>query len=104
LRPWVTPETISVDSTKRSREPEVVELRPAYAWDCPECGRGHFFSALVPEYSADEAEDLLDEYDIEPGDGGYFVSVPDEVECSDCGAKFPTELYRAIGPKEGDDQ
>jgi hypothetical protein len=35
-----------------------VELRPAYAWDCDECGRENFSNGIVAELSNEERDEL----------------------------------------------
>ena len=67
-----------------------VELRPAYVWDCPECGREVFCRGLVPEMSAEATEELQAEHGIQPWDEGDFVMMPTEVVCPHCGNSFET--------------
>jgi len=67
-----------------------VELRPAYVWDCPECGREVFIRGIVPEMASEEDEELRDEFGIQPYEEGDWVMMPKEVTCSHCKMKFPT--------------
>lgn len=47
-----------------SRAPqERVEMRPAYNWTCPECGRDNFQRSILAEASEEE----LREHGVEPG-------------------------------------
>lgn len=76
---------------------KTVELRPAYAWDCDECGRENFARAVVPELSPDELEELRSEHGIDPWDAGDFVTMPSRVECTYCGAVFaPKHMHDQI--------
>lgn len=47
-----------------------IELHPAYLFDCDECGEENFCRVVVVEHG---------------------VSIPEEVECWNCGAEFVTE-------------
>lgn len=68
------------------------ELRPAYSWDCDECGREQFTRAIVPEMSDAERNELRSQYGIEEWETGNFQSMPHEVIC-ECGAVFKTEAF-----------
>jgi predicted nucleic acid-binding Zn ribbon protein len=70
-------------------KPSVV-LRPAYAWDCEECGREAFTRAIVPEFSPEELVALRNEHQIEAEKEGDFLMMPEEVECPHCNARFNT--------------
>lgn len=72
----------------------MVELRPAYVWDCPECGRENFMRGLVPEFSDEDREALRQEHGITPWDEGDFVMMPDRVECKHCSEVFCTEHFK----------
>ena len=65
-----------------------IELRPAYAWDCEECGREQFSRCIVPELNAEEIEELKQEHGIERWELGEFQMMPTTVNCKDCGAVF----------------
>ena len=43
--------------SKQSKQGEKAEirLRPAYSWDCPNCGREVFTRGIVPDMSAESA-------------------------------------------------
>lgn len=68
----------------------MVVLRPAYAWDCEDCGRENFARGIVPEFSADDLQAMRDEQGVQPWEDGEFVMMPDEVKCGFCGAIFAT--------------
>lgn len=69
----------------------MVELRPAYAWDCEDCGTENFTRGMVPEFSPDDLEELRDEHGIQPWETGAFVAMPEAVKCNACGAVFSTQ-------------
>jgi hypothetical protein len=66
----------------------MVELRPAYVWDCEECGRENFHRGLVPELSAEERYELLESHGLDAWEAGAFVAMPERVICSYCGSTF----------------
>ena len=67
---------------------ERVELRPAWAWTCHECGKDNFCRAIVPC----SLEGLLpDGLDVEEFEGGEWVTKPNSVECEHCGVEFGVE-------------
>ena len=66
----------------------MVVLRPAYAWDCPDCGRENFCRGMIPDLPEDELEALRKEQGIEPWEEGDFVMMPEQVQCQHCHAVF----------------
>lgn len=68
----------------------MVTMRPAYAWDCEECGRENFARGIVREFSEDELQELREEHGIQPWESGDFMSMPESVKCGHCGAAFKT--------------
>lgn len=70
---------------------ERVELRPAFVWDCPECGREHFARAVVPEMSPEREAEMRNEYGIESWVEGDFLLAPDRVTCPHCEIEFETK-------------
>lgn len=68
-----------------------VELRPAFAWTCEECGRDQFASTIVAELSDEDKAALKAQFGADPFEDGYFLTNPDEVTCPDCGATFKTQ-------------
>ena len=73
------------DKTKNTKS---VTLRPAFCWDCDECGRENFARAVVPEFSAEDLQAMRNEHGIEPWEAGDFVTMPPTVTCSHCGVVF----------------
>lgn len=69
-------------------ERETAELRPAFAWDCPSCGREQFERAIVPEFTSEELEELRDDHGVQPWEAGQFSMMPANVKCKACGHKF----------------
>lgn len=69
-------------------------MRPAYAWDCDDCGRENFLNGVVPEFSEDELKYLRNEQGVSAYDAGYFVQMPDTVRCKHCGSQFETEYFQ----------
>lgn len=61
-----------------------IELRPAYVWDCPECGRECFERTVVIELSEEEMQQYRSEMGIQPWDQGNFQGMPSEVTCPHC--------------------
>lgn len=72
---------------------EKVELHNAYMWDCPNCGRENFCRAVVAELTPEDVELMMREHGGEPSDWqtGLWMTRPDEVTCSACGAEFAVE-------------
>lgn len=71
-----------------------IELKPAYMWDCDNCGRENFTRGLVPELSQEELHELQEEYGIEQYDIGDFVMMPLSVTCKFCNCCFNTQHFR----------
>jgi len=69
-----------------------IELHPAHAWDCDECGAENFVRCVVPEMSDEELAELRDDHGVQPWEAGHFMQVPDEVTCAKCGATFGTQF------------
>ena len=80
---------------------ESVELRPAYAWDCPSCGREMFARAIVMEMSEEDGRQIRDDMFGDPEDPGCFVQVPESVTCTACGEIYRAGLYNV--PETPDD-
>ena len=82
---------------KKSKK-EVVELRPAHEWTCPECGRDQFERSYIPGLEPDEIPDIPmndADYSVDDEDAevrcGVFVFVPSVVQCAFCGEEFEAE-------------
>ena len=69
---------------------DIVPLRPAWAWDCPECGKQNFSAAVVMELTAQERQESLRESGWQEEEGD-FLTEPETVGCGHCGAQFETE-------------
>lgn len=68
-----------------------VEMRPAYNWTCPECGRDNFCRSVVAEITPEDCEEMgLDPEDGEAETQGRWQTYPNNVVCEHCGVKFPT--------------
>jgi hypothetical protein len=65
-----------------------IELRPAFAWTCEECGEENFASAIRAEMSPDDLAELRDDHGIEPHEDGEFLTAPCEVTCFYCDTTF----------------
>jgi hypothetical protein len=89
---------------------ERIELRTAYAWDCPSCGHHpNFVEAMTAELTDDEKTELLKRFG-DPNEGEEWkagesfiedcglVTYPDSVTCSKCGAAFPTAEHPGAMP------
>lgn len=74
---------------------EEVELRPAFAWDCPECGREYFARAIVAEFSEEQMTELREDHGVEPWETGDFLVKPDTVTCTHCQVEFATRDFAA---------
>lgn len=79
---------------------DTVELRPAFMWDCEECGRENFTRAIVPEMSVEDLAELKEDHGIEENETGEFLMMPKRVTCPDCGNEFRS--YR-MGMEEEDE-
>jgi hypothetical protein len=75
-------------AAKTKMQEKTVVLRPAYAWDCEECGRENFERGVVPEFSAEDLTSLREEHGVESWELGDFVMMPEMVTCGHCGARF----------------
>jgi rubredoxin len=80
------------------------ELRPAYTWDCDECGVENFErTVIIPleelteeekqQFSNEELQEFLSE-------DGTFQSMPNHVKCKNCGAEY--ETYHMFYGEEDD--
>lgn len=79
-----------------------VELHLAYFWNCDDCGAENFcrsmVAAMTPELRAEMAECDIDVDEMEPGN---WMTRPDKVTCSACGATF--EATDPYGDDEEDE-
>lgn len=72
---------------------EPVELRPAYAWTCNECGRDNFCNGIIAEFSPEDLEELRQEHGIESHETGDWMSMPETVTCQHCQAEFESRHH-----------
>ncbi len=70
-----------------------VELRPAFSWTCPECGRDKFERCVVVELSEEERQELQEDHGIQPWETGDFYRAPESVTCDFCCRSFQTEDF-----------
>ena len=73
---------------------KTIELRPAYVWDCEECGEENFARGLVPECAKEDMEFIKEELGIHPDDDSGLVMMPVEVVCAFCKVRFITKHMR----------
>jgi transcription elongation factor Elf1 len=64
-----------------------VEVRLAFAFDCPECGQENFARSVFHEFSQDEQAEMADELGERPQTGKWITN-PEHVICSKCGSQF----------------
>ncbi len=81
---------------------ENIELRPAYAWDCPNCGREVFCRAMVLEMADEDQRQIREDFFGDPDDKGFFMSVPKKVKCGWCNTEYGVELYNCPEMDDGD--
>lgn len=73
----------------------VVEIHPAWVFTCEDCGRDTFVRSTVYDAKAVDLDEQFDPEDAEAirehiadGSDGQFLTAPDRVKCSHCGAAF----------------
>ena len=72
---------------------EKVDLRLAYNWTCPECGRDKFeYSIYVDRANMTEEEQAYMDFveEEEPMEGVWVMS-PTQVTCKECNIMYTTE-------------
>lgn len=72
----------------------MVEMHPAFFWDCPECGTENFERAISPELSESELEALREDHGVNVWESGEFLMMPLKVTCKRCNKAFVTEHDR----------
>ena len=72
---------------------EPVELRPAHAWDCPECGRENFARCIVASLPPDELAIAKERFGFSEEQEGCFLTKPDFVTCMWCHTMYETCDY-----------
>ena len=73
---------------------KTVEVRLAFAFDCAQCGRENFVKSVLHEFSPAEQAEMAEDLGEKP-QTGKWITHPEHVVCSNCGAGF-----RAINPGE----
>ncbi len=75
-----------------------VELRPAFAWDCPNCGRSYYANMVVPDIDPAERKRLNEQGIKDVEINALLVEradMPVKVKCNACGQGFRTHPYGA---------
>lgn len=78
---------------------EHVEMRPAFTWDCPGCGREHFARAVVPEIDPVKHKELGDEGFTDKEIAEFLATnadMPGRVKCKGCGREYRTVPFGAV--------
>lgn len=73
---------------------DTIELRPAFAWDCGECGRENFERGIVMEQDAESLATLREEWGVPEDVSGDFVTTPKVVKCKYCSTEFKVAHFR----------
>ncbi len=73
---------------------QTVEIRLAFAFDCPRCGAENFARSVLHEFSPDEQAEMAEDLGEKPQTGSW-VTHPEQVKCQRCGGEF-----RAVNPGE----
>ena len=70
---------------------EKVELRPAYEWDCSECGTTNLARVVVREIDPKTDSAYSELIGLGDDADGVWTLVPTDVQCSHCGMAFEAE-------------
>lgn len=81
---------------------EKVEMRPAYNWTCPECGRDSFCRSISAEVTLEDCEQMG--LPPEAAGQGRWMTYPNHVVCEHCGIKFATISCVGCDDEGGDDE
>jgi hypothetical protein len=73
---------------------KTVEVRLAFAFDCPACGQENFVRSELHEFTPDEQKEMAQELGEKPQTGSW-ITHPQSVTCCHCNAEF-----RAVNPGE----
>lgn len=65
-------------------ERESIVLRPAHAWQCPECGVTNYVDDNGAEITPEEAEETRIELGLPEGTEIEAIRPPEAVECAEC--------------------
>lgn len=82
-----------------TRPLKIIELAPAYVWDCDECGRENFQRSVTTRLNPDDPDDADvirdleglgpdEEIDRDPNIRRTVQHRPSRVTCRHCGAEF----------------
>jgi transcription elongation factor Elf1 len=66
---------------------QTVEVRLAFAFDCPNCGKENFVSSVMHEFTREEQEEMTPELGERP-QTGKWVTHPERVTCQACNHEF----------------
>lgn len=79
-----------------------IELRPAWTWDCPECGAGNVYREQVvedPEIAADIKRAALAEGCPEEDFEYAIYPLPERMRCIECKQEFDVPDYGDDPPR-----
>ena len=71
---------------------EIVDVHPAWVWDCPECGIENFARSVVSGMTAEEEEIMRETHDLDDSETGFWQTAPLTVECFDCETEFEVHV------------
>jgi hypothetical protein len=80
-----------------------IELRPAFTWDCDDCGQENFVRGVVPEMSEEDHKFMMEEHGLMPWECGDFITNPAIVTCCHCQTEFKAKHFRADEINGSDD-
>jgi hypothetical protein len=73
---------------------ETVEVRLAFSFVCPSCGKETFVNSVMHEFTLEEQSEMAQELGERP-QTGHWITHPENVACSGCCKNFV-----AINPGE----
>jgi len=73
-----------------------IELRPAHIWTCDKCYTDNFEQGIIVEMSPEEKMDYAEQFGVDPQDvkSGEWMTIPEDVTCRNCGAKYNTVHWK----------
>ena len=69
---------------------DIIELHPAFVYDCDNCGRENFVRAVRIEADEETMQELREEHGIEAYDVGDWCQAPVTVKCAYCNTEYET--------------
>ena len=90
----------------------IIELHPAFSWDCAECGRENFQRAIsrfldpndpVEASIIREAHGIAEDDEIPPSRQCRVKTIPEKVTCKHCNMQFLTTDTSPDSAKNGED-